>query len=131
MKKLVIVSLLAGLYAINSQANDNRDDFWFPNEQGSYIAESAASNETNNAKILHNENVVTDDGEVLLRNRFQGTRQYRSRIVRPKAETNEANESSQGSTESVEGDKNSSTIDKIDKKPRKDMHTRRPYKLHR
>jgi nitroimidazol reductase NimA-like FMN-containing flavoprotein (pyridoxamine 5'-phosphate oxidase superfamily) len=131
MKKLVIVGMLAGLFTINSQANDNGDDFWFPNEHGSYQAESVVTNETDKVKVLPSEIMVTDNDDVLLKNKFQGTRQYRSRIVRPQADDYEADEAWQGATQRVEGDMNSLTIDPVVQEPKNDMHTRRPYKLPR
>jgi nitroimidazol reductase NimA-like FMN-containing flavoprotein (pyridoxamine 5'-phosphate oxidase superfamily) len=128
MKKLVIVGMLAGLFTLNSQANENGDDFWFPNEHGSYVAQSAVSHESDRVKIVPSGIMVADNDDVLLRNKFQGTRQYRSRIVRPQADDYEADEAWQGATQRVEGDMNSL---KIDQQPNKDMHPRRPYKLHR
>lgn len=131
MKKLVIVGMLAGLFTLNSQANENGDDFWFPNEHGSYVAQSAVSNESDGVKFLPNGIMVADNDDVLLRNKFQGTRQYRSRIVRPQADDYEADEAWQGATQRAGGDMNSLSIDPVGQEPNKDMHTRRPYKLPR
>jgi hypothetical protein len=131
MKKLVIVGMLAGLFTMNSQANDNGDDFWFPNEHGSYVAQSAVSNETDGVKLLPSEIMVADNSEVLMRNKFQGTRHYRSRIVRPQADGYEADEAWQGATQRVDGDMNSLSVDPVVQEPKNDMHSRRPYKLHR
>lgn len=50
MKKIVILSMLMGFFVINSYANDNGDDFWFPNEHGSHISQSAVVKETNTNK---------------------------------------------------------------------------------
>ena len=128
MKKLVLVGMLAGLFTLNSQANDNGDDFWFPNEHGSYVAQSTVSNESDGVKFLPSQMMVAASDDVLLRNKFQGTRHYRSRIVRPQADDYEADEAWQGATQRVEGEMNSL---KIDQEPNKDMHSRRPYKVHR
>jgi hypothetical protein len=65
----------------------------------------------------------------LLKNKFQGTRQYRSRIVKPQADDYEADEAWQGATQRAEGDMNTLSIDPVGQESNKDMHTRRPYKL--
>lgn len=64
MKKILMVGMLAGLFSLNSQANGNGDDFWFPNEHGSSAVESVVSNEAEEAWQGATQRVEVDSLEV-------------------------------------------------------------------
>lgn len=117
MKKLIIISLLAGLYSVNATADDEMvSEYWFPNEPGDEVTVNVADEVNNNT-------YATAENRNHIRRNFLSKRQYRSPAQTQAQNGYQEDDAWQAATDRGEG----ASVGGEALKSNINMFSRRPY----